>query len=266
MPLKKVPFEEALARCLEEIAAGAEVEQVLARYPAYAEALRPLLETAARLRETPVPPPRPEAVRRGRMRVVAAAQRIRRRQAEPGWLQGRRWVSALLTAGLLLALLFGGGTLGVRAAEASLPGDPLYPVKLWKESIELAWAEWQGDPAPVLARQLERRSEELEALQRRRRPFPLAVLQRSTHLLARLVLLAERRPDLPALRERALRAVERHEAVLRALKDRVPPAARPALERALERAARAREILSKAPPPRPTPGRPPDRRPPVPKP
>ncbi|HXF70501.1 MAG TPA: hypothetical protein VNK89_11930 [Thermoflexus sp.] len=262
MSLGKISFEEALARCLDEVAAGGDIEEVVARYPAYAAELRPLLEAALQLRRDIVPPPRPEAVRQGRMRVMAAARRMQ--AARQGWLAGRRWVSALLTAGLLLALLFG-GTLGVRAAEASLPGDPLYDLKLWKESVELTWAEWQGDPAPVLIRQLERRSEEIEALQRQGRPVHPAALQRSARLLVRLIALAERRPDLPILRQRALQAVEKHQEILMALRDRVPPAAQPALERALERANRAREVLSHKPPLRPTPGRPRDRFPPGPK-
>ncbi|WP_322802377.1 hypothetical protein [Thermoflexus sp.] len=255
MSMKDLSFEEILARCLDEMAAGADLEQVVARYPAYAAELRPLLEAALRLREVPVPPPRPQAVRQGRARVIARSRPSR--ASGWGWLQGRRWVSALLTAGLILALLFGGGALGVQAAEASLPGDPFYGLKLWKESLELTWAEWHGDPAPLLVRQLERRSEEMETLQRQGRPVHPAVLQRSARLLIRLILLAERHPDHPVLRQRALQAIERHQAILLALRDRVPPAARPALERALERANRAREVLSSPVPPRPSPGPPP---------
>ncbi|WP_376788538.1 hypothetical protein [Thermoflexus sp.] len=255
MSMKDLSFEELLARCLEEMAAGADIEQVVARYPAYAAELRPLLEAALRLRGIPVPPPRPQAIRQGRARVIAWSRPSR--ASGWGWLRGRRWVSALLTAGLILALLFGGGALGVQAAEASLPGDPFYGLKLWKESLELTWAEWHGDPAPVLVRQLERRSEEMEMLQRQGRPVHPAVLQRSVRLLIQLILLAEHHPDHPVLRQRALQAIERHQAVLLALRDRVPPAARPALERALERANRAREVLSSTVPPRPSPGPPP---------
>ncbi len=265
MSLKGIPLEEALARCLEEMAAGADVETVLARYPAYAAELRPLLEAALRLGGEIVPPPRPASVRRGRARAMEAAWRRRRALEQQGWWTGRRWISALLTAGLLLALLFGGGALGVQAAEASLPGDPLYPLKLWKESVELAWAEWHGDPTPVLIRQLERRSEEMEALQRQGRMVHPSALQQSTRLLIRLIALAERRSDLPALRERALRAVKKHETILETLRERVPPAARPALERALERARRAQEVLSRTPPERPAPERPPNRPAPGPK-
>ena len=237
--MKDLSFEEILARCLDEMAAGADLEQVVARYPAYAAELRPLLEAALRLREVPVPPPRPQAVRQGRARVIARSRPSR--ASGWGWLQGRRWVSALLTAGLILALLFGGGALGVQAAEASLPGDPFYGLKLWKESLELTWAEWHGDPAPLLVRQLERRSEEMETLQRQGRPVHPAVLQRSARLLIRLILLAERHPDHPVLRQRALQAIERHQAILLALRDRVPPAARPALER-VGRSAGARRL------------------------
>ncbi|MBO9362020.1 MAG: hypothetical protein J7452_07435 [Thermoflexus sp.] len=49
----------------------------------------------------------------------------------------RWWVSALLTAGLLLTSLSRGGAPGVWAVEASLRGDPLDPLKLLKESAEL---------------------------------------------------------------------------------------------------------------------------------
>ncbi len=262
MRMRKIPLEEALARCLDEIRAGADIEQVLARYPADAAALRPLLELALQLQGTNIPPPRPEAFRRGRARVMAAAQRMQ--PARSAWHPGHRWVSALLAAGLMLALLLGGGTLGMHAAEASMPGDPLYPLKLLKESAELAWAERQGNPLPVVIRQLERRSEEIETVQRQGRPIHPAVLQQSTRLLIRLLALAQQRPDSPAARERALRAVETHQRLLLALRDRVPPAARPALERALERANRAREVLSQRPPPG-RPGRGPGRTPPAPR-
>lgn len=261
MRMKREPsFEEALEQCLEALRRGAgDPEALAARYPAYADRLRPLLETASRLRTVDLPPPRPEAVRRGRARVVAAA-RHRGVPATSRAMGGRRgWVSALLTVGLLLALLFGGGALGVRAAEASLPGDPLYGVKLLAESAELAWAERWGDPTPVLMRQIERRSLELEALQRQGRGAHPAALDRSALLLIRLARLAERHPEHPLLRERALAAVARHRAILEALAEQAPPAARPALQRALERAHRAQEILSKLPrrsPPGPSPERP----------
>ncbi len=262
MRMRKIPLDEALARCLDEIRAGADIEQVLARYPTDAAALRPLLELALQLQEVSIPSPRPEAIQRGRARVMAAAQRIQ--SIRTGWHPGRRWVPALLTAGLMLALLLGGGALGVQAAEASLPGDPLYPLKLLKESAELAWAERQGDPLPIVIRQLERRSEEIETMRRQGRPIHPTVFQRSARLLTRLLALAEQQLDSPGTRERALRAIEKHQSLLRTLRNRVPPAARPALERALERANRAQEMLSRRPSPG-RPGHPPNRTPPAPR-
>ncbi len=47
---QKVTVQEALDRCLEELAAGGStIEQCVARFPEYAAELRPLLKTAERL-------------------------------------------------------------------------------------------------------------------------------------------------------------------------------------------------------------------------
>jgi len=68
--------------------------------------------------------------------------------------------------------------------------------------------------------------------------------------LIQLIVLAEQHPDHPLLQQRALQAIEKHRMILLALREWVPLAARPALERV----DRAQEAIRKAPVPPDAPG------------
>jgi hypothetical protein len=124
-------FDLALDAALQLRAEGVSVEVCLARFPQYAAALRPLLETAGHAASglragEPLSPPN---LARGRARVLQAARASQPRPAFLIW----RWAVALAFVVTL--------AVGVSAASAqSLPGDVLYPVKRTIEGAQLALA------------------------------------------------------------------------------------------------------------------------------
>lgn len=100
-----------------------------------------LTRTVALLRTTPQPVPDPAFVRNLRERLLTApdealtpADPPRHRQVAPARPRPHRRRMATLAAGLTLV----GGTAGIAAAaQGTLPGDSLYPVKRGLESIQL---------------------------------------------------------------------------------------------------------------------------------
>lgn len=64
-------FDSVLDKCLSQIRTGeGDIGSCLSQYPEHATRLRPLLETAARLWQTPQPRPSPEAVSRGEQPLI----------------------------------------------------------------------------------------------------------------------------------------------------------------------------------------------------
>ncbi len=145
-------FERRLAEALADLDRGQDIPTILARYPDVADALAPLLETAAYAREVLdyFEPPSAEGLAAGHRRMLEAAARKRMRAAaqvstSPWWERVlaalgpwfRPPVRALATAALLLALFLAISGVTVVAAADSLPGDPLYPVKRMAEQVRL---------------------------------------------------------------------------------------------------------------------------------
>lgn len=129
---------EVLETCLQEIENGAEVETVLASHPHHAAELRPILNASmmARRRGSSIVDPSPEAVRRGRAKVLQHAAQMREAKAAPR----RRAIPIFhrLAIALTLAALFlTSGTGLVSASSSALPGENLYPVKLTWENLRL---------------------------------------------------------------------------------------------------------------------------------
>ena len=92
-------LDEAFAACLDDLDAGLSPAQALARYPDYAEALAPLLETSARLRGANWPALSMSGRVRGRERMHAELEQ-RRRRAGMAW-----WRAAWRQFGVALALV-----------------------------------------------------------------------------------------------------------------------------------------------------------------
>lgn len=156
---------DALNHCLELLDQGRTVEECLERYSALADEIAPLLQLAMRTQaaaEAVVPSP--EAQRTGLGRITGAwtamEERRRRRQRGPWRLLRRSWVLAAVAA---LALVFGGWTTAA-AAQDSIPGDRLYPVKSAQERVLLLVVFSDSRKANLHARFAEARAEECAKL------------------------------------------------------------------------------------------------------
>jgi uncharacterized membrane protein YgcG len=127
---------DVLELCLQELKNGADLESVLARYPDLASELRPILKASIMARSVAVPAPSPEAVRRGRAKLLQHAAQMREAKVAPR----KRMIPLFqrLAISLTLAALFlSSGTGLVSASSSALPGENLYPVKLTWENIRL---------------------------------------------------------------------------------------------------------------------------------
>jgi len=136
-------FEEVLANCLDALDGGQGIAELLRRYPEHAEELKPLLEAAVWFGgQAAVLAPRPGF-------VAASRSRLEKQIAAPPtvtgtWMQlfaglGSGWriaLQAALVVVMLACLVIGGSGIAYASQEA-LPGDPLYPVKLGLEQLEL---------------------------------------------------------------------------------------------------------------------------------
>ena len=127
---------DTLEVCLQEMENGVDMETVLARYPKLANELRPILETAAKARNMSVAEPSPEAIRRGRARVMQRAAEMRESKIAPR----KRVIPAFQRLALsfsLAALLLLSSTGLLSASASALPGENLYPVKRTWEGLRL---------------------------------------------------------------------------------------------------------------------------------
>jgi hypothetical protein len=127
-------FDNILDECLGRLIDGETIEACLSRYPEHAAELEPLLRTARDTMKATDIPPRPEFRDRARYQFHAAIHEMP--------VRGRRDFFSVLRPSLAtviilaIVLLAGGGV--VAAAGNSLPGSPLYSVKLATETVRLA--------------------------------------------------------------------------------------------------------------------------------
>lgn len=139
------PKHTAFENCLRYVLEGASIEEALARYPVWAEELRPLLETAlaAQRVDREIHVPRGAQLRSRALLLRAAAEKSQPRRRSRLYAP-LRWSFAALM--VILALVFGGFTTAAIAAQA-LPGEPLYAIKIMTERARLQMAD---DPAQQL--------------------------------------------------------------------------------------------------------------------
>jgi hypothetical protein len=127
-------FDNILDDCLQRLLDGETVESCLSRYPEHAAELEPLLRTAQNTLKTTDIRPRPEFRDRARYQFQAAIHEMPVKERR-GFFPAFRPALATIIM-LAIVLLAGGGV--VMAAGNSLPGSPLYSVKLATESVRLA--------------------------------------------------------------------------------------------------------------------------------
>ncbi|MDI6814612.1 MAG: DUF5667 domain-containing protein [Dehalococcoidales bacterium] len=251
-------FNNILDECLERLLVkGATIEQCLRSYPEQASELEPLLEMALAVKKASDIQPRPEFITKARYQFRSALQEIKpKRRLFLGWQP--QW--AMVVAIILVLLLVGGGT--VAAAGNSMPDNPLYPVKLATEQVQLTLTRSNMGKAELHAKLADRRVAEIVYIVNKGKPEKVEQLtQRLDNRLAMIasLALAEREGEVAVLPAPALlppakgrdegvypqanrRAELRmllghyavnHPAALHAVLEKAPESAKPALLRAI---------------------------------
>jgi len=208
-------FNTILDECLAAIQHGDTVDDCLARYPADADRLEPLLILADKVRQTPPALPRPWP-------QAAAWQRVRQRatdlHTEPRGVQlsldyGAWLRPVAITVALLLAL-FGatGGT--VLAAQNSLPDSPLYRVKLATEDVRLWLVFDDVHKAEILLDQSNERMDEILEMNRQDKQVPANVLSALRNRNQRAANIVAAHSDETALKTSLVQQAEAQEANL----------------------------------------------------
>jgi hypothetical protein len=144
-----------------------------------------------------VPERNPHAASSGRARFLAQIEEISKqavslqgKQRHSGWVEKIRsnfiqrkehlpMLTQLLSVILILsALLGGGGAATVYASQSSLPGNWLYPVKIWSEDMRSDLADSPDTQIELQLQFAERRVEELAELVGKGQPLPEIVALR----------------------------------------------------------------------------------------
>ncbi len=187
-------FDHNLARSLDDLVRTGDKDATVRRHPEQAE----LLETAARLTSyyAWIPEP-PTDLSKGRARVLQAAAQQRPPvdvKRKTFWGQrGKRWWNwrfafRLMAVVLILLLtIMPVGTRVVWAANESIPGQPLYKVKLTTEDLHFTSIDDPELKVMLALAFTDERIDEFQELLARQRPIPDAALERM-QLLARYTL------------------------------------------------------------------------------
>jgi hypothetical protein len=159
--MAKYEFENKLNDCLEKLLSGTEtVEQCLQRYPDDAQELEPLLRTAMSVHKTVDITPSPELKARIRYNLQLKMAEVGKPRRASWFSMQPRWATAM-TAVMLVFVLGGGAVL---AADSSMPGSPLYPLKILTENISLKLAGSDIEKAELSLTFADRRVEEINYL------------------------------------------------------------------------------------------------------
>ncbi|MDO8578329.1 MAG: DUF5667 domain-containing protein [Dehalococcoidales bacterium] len=164
---QSMEFDDILNQCLERILRGETVDQCLSRFPQYADKLKPLLDTGLRVKKATAVQPRPEFRTNARLQFQAA---LNAPESKPKvsffyWLKQPQWTA--VTAFALLVVL---GTATAALANGSMPDQPLYPVKLAMEKIQIALAPSAESRGELYARLLQRRVDEITRMAEKNKP------------------------------------------------------------------------------------------------
>lgn len=153
-------YLNALAQCLDALLSKrATLAECLAQYPQYADSLRAELQIAlitARLKSPRLSDDKIDAIE-ARLLAKPSAKKV----ITPNFGGWRRSAAAVFLA---ILLVFGGTAGTVVASADALPGDTLYGVKRWWESIVIFIATIVGDTETVLIQIAQTRLDEVSRL------------------------------------------------------------------------------------------------------
>jgi len=241
-------FEDILVECIEDVKADrSSIEDCLDEYPSMRERLEPLLRIALEIREPPYLKPSPGFKLRARVWLMeqihesgAVAKRPSFRhdnRVKPIPERSRFSMARVVVAIALAVAALGGVT--AYAAQASLPGDALYPVKAGTERMGMMML---ADDVARAERGLgfaDRRIVEIEALVEQGRSEYLDVAaeeyERALNTaLAKIEQAGDRGLDTEGITMSVAEATVKHMDALAKVYDEVPPEAEHAIARAME--------------------------------
>jgi hypothetical protein len=150
-----IMLDEALDRVLK----GEDINIVLADYPRFADEFGPLLHTAKASHNAADIKPRPEFRQRAALDFQKAIQAMPAKAVTNKPVS--RWRMAWVMPVAVFAALFISGSSIVVASSNSLPGSPLYNVKLAAENVQMAFTPSSLGKAELYAKFNDRRVDEL---------------------------------------------------------------------------------------------------------
>jgi hypothetical protein len=187
--METIDLDLVLDECLERTWRGEDLESCLASHPDHAEELRSLLIVAADMTELAVPRTSQSATEAGRQRMIAAfeagqAADSKVNQTIPVSIVGiTRYLEQMLNTikiilskeflvmhktvvaiVLVLVVVFGGSAASAYAAQGSLPGDALYPMKTAIEDASVDFSMDSASEVRLYLRLAEKRIAEIESL------------------------------------------------------------------------------------------------------
>ncbi len=244
-------FEDILDECLKRVLTNREeIEQCLRDHPEVAKELEPLLRAALAAAKAAPPSPRPEFKARTKELILSGIRVKVESKPRRTFLLTRwpRW--AMATFLILVLVLLSISTVVVSAK--SMPDEPLYPIKLATERLQLAFARSDISKVRLNAKFAERRAEEMARMAQEGR------IRKVEELAERLAIHLERIGKVAAaqrvragiksrnvaqLRALLIQYAIEHPAMLQRMLKRAPPQARPIIRRVIrlsaERYARA---------------------------
>ncbi len=218
-------LSQLLDEALEQLRAGASVEEILRAHPEHRAALEPMLRTAAAIRQQAVssmPPSLEQWLASGRREIEELAratytrpetfwQRLQRTLRPLTNRFARRSTLRMATVALTALLIFFLTFYSVdQAAARSLPGDYLYAWKLASEQARIALTADPNLRADLAAARVERRIAEINALTERGDADPEQLNQMVQQLDSQVRQTIEKLPDTsPEVQEQIVERIER---------------------------------------------------------
>jgi len=151
-------IEEILDLCIERLRKGESLVTILADYPEHSEELKPHLSIAESLLKLPRSEPDASALHRTIFSMGAASV-----ASKGGSYRPKRFSTIMAWAASIILLISISGYTTVNIAQASLPGDFLYPFKLATERVRLALIRSPEGEAEMRITLSERRLREVVA-------------------------------------------------------------------------------------------------------
>lgn len=239
----KREINDILDECVEAIIHNEKaVSECLDAHAEMRAELEPLLMTALSLIEVPRMSPDDARKRAAKERLLAAVEQraweagVERKPARTGKQASGKarvplWRRPAMRLGVitLVFAMLSGGTMVM--AKESLPGSPLYPVKLAVEKAKVGMASDDEKKAKLYLSYAERRIDEMRALDAGDGNNPALVKSIARNIGAAEAAAGENTGVESALDD----FVKRNKVVLRAVLDKAPESAKPAIERALNR-------------------------------